>query len=415
MYHCNLLFYIFNMDEDRQRVIQNISPLEKFTHEFCMGRRFDVELAQKADVIIANLTNMDELLEFKQVAAFKKRDAQVILCGAKKQIENLFESEDMSEVTDVWDMPMTKKELVFRFKKWQNQFKQEKELWQTQSYLDATINSVPHLIWYKDKKGAHKKVNQSFCKLVGKTMEQIKDRGHYYIWDIEPEEYAKGEYICMESEYEVMNKRETCIFDEKVKAGEEMKQFKTYKTPLFDLDGSVMGTVGFADDITQEEIYRQMIIDNANRDFLTKLYNRRYLYQYMEELREQPFTIYYMDLDNFKCVNDKHGHHMGDRALVLARDVLVRTTKHAVIARVGGDEFIVIEEGVSTPKERSEKAKELQDSLEEKFGEDKCFEDISVSIGVAYSEKGKKEDIDSLIERADKLMYQMKKEKKCER
>lgn len=59
MYRCNLLFYVFNMDEDRQRVIQNISPLEKFTHEFCMGRRFDVELAQKADVIIANLTNMD--------------------------------------------------------------------------------------------------------------------------------------------------------------------------------------------------------------------------------------------------------------------------------------------------------------------------------------------------------------------
>ncbi len=415
MYRCNLLFYIFNMDEDRQRVIQNISPLEKFTHEFCVGSRFDVELAQKADVIIANLTNRDELLEFKQVNSFKKRGAQVILCGAKKQIENLFESEDMSEVTDIWDMPMTKRELVFRFKKWQNQCKQEKELWQTQSYLDATINSVPHLIWYKDKRGAHKKVNQSFCKLVGKTMEQIQDRGHYYIWDIEPEEYAKGEYICMESEYEVMNKRETCVFDEKVKAGDEIKQFKTYKTPLFDLDGSVMGTVGFADDITQEEIYRQMIIDNANRDFLTKLYNRRYLYQYMEGLREQAFTIYYMDLDNFKCVNDKHGHHMGDRALVLARDVLVRATKHAVIARVGGDEFIVIEEGQSTPEERSAKAQNLQVSLEEKFGEDKCFEDISVSIGVAYSEKGKREDVDGLIEKADKQMYQMKREKKCAR
>lgn len=415
MYHCNLLFYLFNLDEDRQRVIQNLSPLEKFTHEFCVGRRFDVEMAEKADVIIANLTNLDEMIEFKQVISFKKRDAQVILCGAKKQIENLFESEDMSEVTDIWDMPMSKKELVFRFKKWQNQCKQEKELWQTQSYLDATINSVPHLIWYKDKRGSHKKVNNSFCQLVGKTMEQIKDRGHYYIWDIEPEEYAKGEYICMESEYEVMDKRETCVFDEKVKAGNEMKQFKTYKSPLFDLDGSVMGTVGFANDVTQEEMYKQMIIDNANRDFLTKLYNRRFLYQYMEGLQEQPFTIYYMDLDNFKSVNDQYGHHMGDRALVIARDGLVKCSKNAVIARVGGDEFIVIEEGECTLEDRSAKAKEFQKCLEEKFAEEEYFQAISVSIGTAYSEKGKKEEIDALIENADKLMYAMKNTKKCKR
>ncbi len=412
MYHCNLLFYLFNLDEDRQRVIQNLSPLEKFTHEFCMGRRFDVEMAEKADVIIANLTDLNEMIEFKQVVSFKKKGAQVIICGAKKQIENLFESEDMSEITDIWDMPMSKKELVFRFRKWQTQCKQEKELWQTQSYLDTTINSVPHLIWYKDKRGAHKKVNDSFCTLVGKTHEQIKDRGHYYIWDIDPQEYAKGEYICMESEYEVMDKRETCVFDEKVKAGNEMKQFKTYKSPLFDLDGSVMGTVGFANDVTQEEMYKQMIIDNANRDFLTKLYNRRYLYQYMEGLQEKPFTIYYMDLDNFKSVNDKHGHHMGDRALVLARDGLVKSTKNAVIARVGGDEFIVIEEGESTQEEREAKATELQKCLEEKFAEEKYFEDISVSIGIAYSEKGKKEEIDDLIENADKLMYAMKNKKK---
>ena len=50
-----------------------------------------------------------------------------------------------------------------------------------------------------------------------------------------------------------MNEKKTCVFEEKVKVKDEMRTLCTYKTPLFDLDGSVMGTVGLAHDITIEK------------------------------------------------------------------------------------------------------------------------------------------------------------------
>ena len=78
----------------------------------------------------------------------------------------------------------------------------------------------------------------------------MRGRGHYYIWDLEPDEYAQGEYVCLESEEIVLGKQETCLFDETVKCGDELRKFKTYKSPIFDNDGTVMGTVGFAHDVT---------------------------------------------------------------------------------------------------------------------------------------------------------------------
>ena len=93
-----------------------------------------------------------------------------------------------------------------------------------------------------------------------------------------------------------------------------MRELTTYKSPLFDIDGSVMGTVGVAVDVTQERLYERMLLNNANTDALTGLYNRRYVYQFIQEKEGTPFTIYYIDLDNFKSINDKFGHQEGDRA-----------------------------------------------------------------------------------------------------
>ncbi len=116
--------------------------------------------------------------------------------------------------------------------------------------LNTAIDSIPDLVWFKDEKGSHLNVNDSFCKAVEKTKRQIYKRGHYYIWDIPQEEYEKGEYVCLESEDIVMEARKTCIFDEKVKTKGGMREFKTYKSPLIDIDGTIIGTCGIAHDVT---------------------------------------------------------------------------------------------------------------------------------------------------------------------
>lgn len=410
MYHCNIEFYFIGHQGNFTKIMKEIRPLEHFSHSFTENDEPEDTNIAKADVICADLQDADAKEVFHQILMHKKKDADVILLARPEQTAELMVF-DLTEITDIWTLPMTEAELRFRFLRWQQAYKLKKDFWLTQNYLDTTINSVPDLIWYKDKNGAHLKVNESFCKAVNKTQEQIEGRGHYYIWDIEPDEYAKGEYICMESEYEVMEKRKTCVFNENVKIGDDIRKLKTYKSPLFDLDGSVMGTVGVATDVTQERLYEQMIINNANTDFLTNLYNRRYIYEYVAQNKDQPMTIYYLDLDNFKSVNDEFGHQEGDRALLVATEVLQKCMPDDMTARIGGDEFMVIRIGEQTPQEIEEKRLWLQKQLDESFAKYEHFKGISASIGTSYS-GDKKINVDALAGEADAFMYREKNRKK---
>lgn len=410
MYHCNIEFYFIGLQGKWTKIIKETLPLERFSHSFTENDKPDNSNIAKADVIFAYLQDADVRKIFDRILLHRKKDAEVILLAMPEQTAKLMGC-DLTAVTDIWTLPMTEEELKFRFLRWQQIYKMQKDFWLTKLYLDTTINSIPDLIWYKDKEGAHVKVNDSFCKAVNKTPEQIEGRGHYYIWDIEPDEYAKGEFICMESEYEVMEKRETCVFDENVKIRNDMRKLKTYKSPLFDLDGSVMGTVGVATDVTQERLYEQMIINNANTDFLTKLYNRRYVYEYVAKNRDLPITIYYLDLDNFKRVNDAFGHQEGDRALLVATEVLKNCMPDDMIARIGGDEFMVIRIGEQTAQEVEETRLWLQQQLDETFAKHEHFQDISASIGTAYS-GDRKIDVDALAGEADAFMYREKNKKK---
>lgn len=116
--------------------------------------------------------------------------------------------------------------------------------------LDTAADSSPDLIWYKDLRGAHLMVNDAFCAVVNKSKEQTYKKGHYYIWDIPKEEYEQGDYVCLESEDVVIKAGKTCDFDEKVKTCKGMRQFRTSKSPLYDVDGRLFGTCGVARDVT---------------------------------------------------------------------------------------------------------------------------------------------------------------------
>lgn len=411
MYHCTVKFYLFRLESVLQQAIKSLDSGEKLDFIFLSGESVEEGEWERADVILANIKGLG-VEEIRHVLALRKKQGAQLILLAEQEETNCLLKEKFPIPDDIWRLPMSEAECCFHMERWKEMYLMGKDYWETGQYLDTMMNSIPSLVWFKDKEGAHVKVNDSFCKIVGKTREQVQGRGHYYIWDIEPEEYAKGEFICMESEYEVMEKRKTCVFEENVKVGEELRQFDTYKSPLFDFDGSVMGTVGVARDVTQERRYQQMIIDNANTDFLTGLYNRRYLYQYIERMETKPLAVYYLDLDNFKSVNDRYGHQEGDRALVLTKDILIKCMPDAVIARIGGDEFLVVQEGDFVQEEMEYNRNYLREMLGDAFRTEKNFSEISASIGTSYSKKGEKVVLDTLIEQADSLMYQEKRQKK---
>ena len=253
MYHCHVHFHLVGIRQDVFAVIEEMSPLTCFTHEFTKRERAGDALTGGADVILADLRDMDVRETVCALTADRGEDTELILLAEKEQIPLL--TEMLDGVKDIWTLPMSEEEIRFHFLRWQQAYKTGKDYWQTSHFLEATINNVPNLIWYKDKDGVHEKVNDSFCRTVGKTKQKVEGQRHAYIWDVEEDDPA-----CIESERQVMEKEQTFVSEERVKAGDGIRLLTTYKSPLYDIDGSVMGTVGVAIDVTQERAYEQEII-----------------------------------------------------------------------------------------------------------------------------------------------------------
>lgn len=253
MYHCHIHFYFAGRQRRLFDLIKEMSPLENFSHEFSESVKPDAELASAADVILADLQGTDAREALKTLISCKGKEAELILLADKNQI--LLLSDYLQEIKDIWTMPMSEEEAAFRFLRWQQACKRDKDAWQTSHFLEATIDNTPNLIWYKNKNGIHEKVNESFCRTVNKTKQQVQGQGHAYIWDVECEDPA-----CIESDNQVMLQKKTHISEEIIQTGEGKRLLTTYKSPLYDLDGSIMGTVGVAIDVTQERAYEQEII-----------------------------------------------------------------------------------------------------------------------------------------------------------
>lgn len=185
--------------------------------------------------------------------AAKRQDAQLVLFAEKGQVAKL--SGYLDGITDIWVLPVSGEEFAFRFLRWQQSLKKDRDYRQTSHFLETAINSVPNLVWFKDKNGIHEKVNDSFCRTVNKPKEVVEGRGHAFIWDVEEDDPA-----CIESEREVMETGRTCVSEETIQTGEGTKLLTTYKSPLYDFDGNVMGTVGVAIDITRERAFEQEIM-----------------------------------------------------------------------------------------------------------------------------------------------------------
>ena len=152
----------------------------------------------------------------------------------------------------------------------------------------------------------------------------------------------------------------------------------------------------------------------AHEDELTGLYNRRYTMNHLNQLtagsyKRQSFAVLNIDLNGFKAVNDTYGHEAGDQLLKLvANEILNGVRMTDVVARVGGDEFIVIMHRVK----HEDSAQRLADSLRQKI-EHRVLHwgtatiQPSLSIGVAVFNASEHTVKDVLI-RADEAMYRDK-------
>ncbi len=228
------------------KVINFINQVEEIKRLAVFPEIADVKTTtsySSADVIIIDETILDEIDNILSIKA--SYSVVVLIC----KMQNIAEIAHKEKFFDIWLDDETSL-FEYRIKQFLLRMRDVLDAELSAKQLDTLIDSVPDLIWYKDVIGAHIKVNNSFCKTVNKTKEQIKDRGHYYIWDLDYEEYQKGEFVCMETEEIVIKEQKTFLFDEKVKIGDELRQLKTYKSAIIGRRGETLGTVGLARDVT---------------------------------------------------------------------------------------------------------------------------------------------------------------------
>ena len=189
-------------------------------------------------------------------------------------------------------------------------------------------------------------------------------------------------------------------------------------SPVRDEQGTIRGAVEiFNDNSNSLQILQdyERLKQEAFLDPLTSVGNRRYgeitLATRIYELQTHaiPFGVLFMDIDHFKSVNDRFGHKVGDDALVMvAKSISISLRKIDVVARWGGEEFVVILPGATgmVVKAVAERIRMLIENSSIIFRGDKL--NVTISIGAALSRTD--DTIDSIVNRADGLMY-LSKEK----
>lgn len=148
-------------------------------------------------------------------------------------------------------------------------------------------------------------------------------------------------------------------------------------------------------------------IQLAEYDYLTNLPNRRGLYQHYSQLNKNTkIHAMFIDIDNFKRVNDVYGHSMGDKLLVSISDY-IKSYAPGFISRIGGDEFVIILDGGLVAKEITTLADNLIIHMEDMDFRKDILSLVSLSIGIILNQTAV-QSLDDVLSKCDTAMYQAK-------
>ena len=184
-------------------------------------------------------------------------------------------------------------------------------------------------------------------------------------------------------------------------------------SPILDAAGALHGISWIERDVTGRRHVERMISHLAFHDPLTGLANRTLLHDRLQHSLERTrrgggmVAVVYLDLDDFKQVNDRFGHPVGDRLLQLVAARLQSLLRpEDTLARLGGDEFVVVSDRVPSLDAAMAIAQRLERALTPAFEFEGARVLVTASIGVAVGEAGA--DADRVLAHADRAMYAAK-------
>ena len=371
----------------------------------------DILLTHKIDLILLDVM-MPEIDGF-ETAEFilknkKTKDIPIVFLTAKQDDETIFRCYEVGGV-DYMSKPFNAKELMMRV-----EF--HLELLENKKILDAEKQLLQDIMDIQD--------NLVFVS-TGKEVEKINEATKRYFAVENVEEFSKS-YGCI---CQTLIKEEGYFHLDLIDEGESwtdtaikrlkdsnlvvlIKDIKTDLLKSFDIKVKKFKSnyVITLTDITFLDLKNRDYQYKAYYDELTGVYNRNrlkelFIYQIQNEsIAQKSFAFVMMDIDNFKQVNDKYGHLVGDSVLIeLSKLISENIRESDIFARWGGEEFILI---LSKVDEVS--AERIINTLRMKI-ENKIFEEvnhITCSFGVTTYKEG--DSLDSIILRSDKVLYKAK-------
>ena len=274
--------------------------------------------------------------------------------------------------------------------------------------LKLLTDHVPVVIVYIDREHRYQYINATFEKWFGRTQQESL---MHSIRDVLGEEA----YQLREAYLRRAFTGEAVEFEFTVGAeGDGLRAFQTSYVPDVDESGAVTGVYGLIHEITKARAVHTALQFAAATDTLTGIANRRrfdeQLALSMQRTRATygPMALAYLDIDRFKAINDGLGHRAGDEVLKEFAARLARGVRASdLVARLAGDEFVIIFEGVKSAAEVRQIGAKILDAIRQPFALAGGPLSVTTSIGIAFFRAGELTPA-QLLELADQALYQAK-------
>jgi polar amino acid transport system substrate-binding protein len=279
----------------------------------------------------------------------------------------------------------------------------------TQEHLQALIDSIPDLTWIKDRDSRFLMVNRQFTRSFNLDIQNVLGKTDH---DLTP---GRTAVRYLKDDRRVMDTGETLRVEEPVTGtGGAEAWAETVKVPVYDDHGRIVGTAGMARDITERKAAEKHIQHLAHHDWLTDLPNRVYLEQHVRQVIADHkkyggvMMMAFIDLDNFKVINDTIGHDIGDELLrEAAGRFRTLLNDKDMVARLGGDEFVVMLPELASRHQGLDAMRDIQATLSRPFRIGDLEFNLTLSIGVAFFPDDGVECW-QLVRNADLAMYHAK-------
>ncbi len=204
------------------------------------------------------------------------------------------------------------------------------------------------------------------------------------------------------------------IFEGRKKTLEINEQIYEMRVEPLSEGGYVQGYMLWMLDITKHHQMLMQISDLAHKDSLTGVYNRSYFVTLLEEYLENggSGSLFMMDLNHFKQINDRFGHQVGDEILEKFAQVLLEQGEKMISCRIGGDEFCLFCKEVIDAKELEVLAEKISREFANKIAEEKYAGITDVSFGISRILEDSDRIFEKLYSNADKALYVAKNRSK---